>query len=99
MTRASATQFSIRSPRAIALQWTGDNYDAVHAWLVAHVGGLADPEITRIVNDVIWVAGDGAGERGVCVPVGHWIVKPIDAADSIYAVDPRLFEALYAEAI
>jgi hypothetical protein len=75
-----------------AVQWTGDNLDAVEAFGVTFRYAVRWPDPLRIK------AGKDGAQKMVPVPVGHWIVRqPGDLSDH-WPVHPDYFAKKYEAA-
>ncbi|MCA1799763.1 MAG: hypothetical protein LC650_00530 [Actinobacteria bacterium] len=69
-----------------AIQWTGDNYRAVHDFGAS----------IKLEFGCLYVEAGKTGAQGyVPVPLGHWIIRQPDDLSDHWPVDPHYFAAKY----
>lgn len=72
-----------------AMQWTGDNFEALLEWLNGHSAiRLSDGELNL-------TAGVNGAQGWVPVPQGHWLVHPPEDLTDIWPVEEEYFAAKY----
>ena len=86
----SAQKYKKRPHVIEAMQWTGDNLDAIQDWAGTGTDGIYGPtEQNPAQLTVTTITGDPAP-----VPVGGWIL-PEPQAGRFYPCQPSVFEMLY----
>lgn len=73
-----------------AIQWKGDNYGDVHAWLMKFGGGLGDPGIEMQANDDLYVRDR---DNEMLAKVGEWFIQEDDGF--VFVCDPDDFKQFY----
>lgn len=86
------TRYRKKPVEVDAMQWTGDNIDALGEWAGLTIVVYAGPNPQRVslytIDDV-----------EVPCPIGHWVIRePEPHTNRFYPCDPTVFAATYERA-
>lgn len=99
-----STKFVSKPQYVEAVQWTGDNWDAVREVLPGKVlldfgiDFLPDTEPNTegdSPNQLMVLAGKDGAQDWVPVPVGHWLVHPPGDLSDVWPVEDSYFQGKY----
>lgn len=86
--------FQSKPQTVCAIQWTGDNWEELHASPAPVKSPVHRGSLTR---ELFLMAGKDGAQGWVFVPVGHWVVwSPEDLTD-FWPVEDAYFRNKYEE--